>query len=68
MEDPALGRTRGERALGKNGVRTESARLKEFRVTNPGMFSGPRPSYGQYSVSENASDILNKSKRNRGER
>ncbi len=68
MEDPALGKTRGERALGKNGVRTESARLKEFRVTNPGMFSGPRPSYGQYSVSKNASDILNKSIRNRGER
>ena len=45
MEDPALGKTRGERALGKNGVRTESARLKEFRVTNQGMYSGPRPSY-----------------------
>ena len=68
MRDPALGPTRAENALGKDGVRTESARLKEFRVTNPGMFSGPRPSYGQYSVSPNSSDILNKSKRNKGER
>jgi hypothetical protein len=68
IEDPALGRTRAENALGKEGVRTESARLKEFRMTNVGQFSGPRPSYGQYSVSPNASDALNKSKRNKGER
>lgn len=68
MRDPALGATRAENALGKDGVRTESARLKEFRMTNVGMFSGPRPSYGQYSVSYPASDALNKSKRNKGER
>jgi hypothetical protein len=32
----------------------------EYRVTNPGMFSGPRPSYGRYEVGQNASDALNK--------
>lgn len=68
MRDPALGATRAENALGKDGVRTESARLKEFRMTNVGMFSGPRPSYGQYSVSPAASDVMNKSIRNKGER
>lgn len=32
----------------------------EYRVTNPGMFSGPRPSYQRYEVGQAASDALNK--------
>jgi hypothetical protein len=30
----------------------------QFRNTNVGMFSGPRPSYQQYSVSPSAMDIM----------
>jgi hypothetical protein len=61
MKDPALGPTRAQNAF---GVRTGSSRVKEFRNINNGMFSGPRPTYGRYSVSENAIDVLNRSKRN----
>lgn len=57
MNDPALGPTRAERAFGPRN------RNQEFRNINNGMFSDPKPSYGRYSVSQNASDVLNKSKR-----
>jgi hypothetical protein len=56
MKDPALGRTRAE----NSGV-IKPNRAKEFRSANPGMFAGPRPTYGRYNVSEQAADILNKS-------
>lgn len=82
MKDPALGRTRAERALGeshpnkkkKKGVSPKARPSKkapqkskkkgDIRNVNNGMFSGPRPSYQRYNVSEQASDILNRSKRN----
>jgi len=73
MKDPALGRSRAERALGeaypkKKGVKTKkSVSKKAVRKTNDtrrnsnGMFDGPRPSYGRYNVSEQAQDVLNRS-------
>lgn len=83
MKDPAVGRTRSERALGeahpnkkKKGVspkkrpskkapqKSKKKTAPDIRNENRGMFSGPRPSYQRYNVSEQASDILNRSKRN----
>lgn len=80
MKDPAVGRTRSERALGeahpnkKKGVSPKKRPSKkapqkpkkkgDTRNENVGMFSGPKPSYQRYNVSEQASDILNRSKRN----
>lgn len=55
--DPALGKTRDQRAFGGD------ERAKSFmgtRKIEPGMYGGPRASYGRYQVSEQASDILNK--------
>ena len=78
MKDPAVGRSRAQRALGesypKKGVSPKARRSKkapqkpkkkgDIRNENVGMFSGPRPSYQRYNVSEQAQDILNRSKRN----
>lgn len=80
MKDPAVGRSRAERALGedypnkKKGVSPKKRRSKkapqkskkkktapDIRNENSGMFSGPRPSYQRYNVSEQASDVLNRS-------
>lgn len=68
MKDPALGPTREERAFGELGntpkkktLKAVRSRVDEFRNINNGMFAGPRPTYGRYNVSEQASDILNKS-------
>lgn len=74
MKDPALGRTRAQRALGeaypKKGVKSKksaSSKKKAVRNTNDtrrnsnGIFDGPRPSYGRYNVSEQAQDVLNRS-------
>ena len=66
--DPALGKTREQRAFGKeakgaNGVSTGSARSKAFignRKVEKGMWSGPRASYGRYQVGDTASDAVNK--------
>lgn len=74
MKDPALGRTRAQRALGEFGPKKEGdkenktlppkrSRLNEFRVVHVGQYDGPRASYGRYNVSEQAADILNRSKR-----
>jgi len=76
MRDRATGKTRAERAFGEYAEtpmvkKQQKAKKKvakkktanpsnEYRVTNPGQFSGPRPSYGRYEVGQNASDILNK--------
>ena len=63
IKDPALGRTKAERALGKEGVRTDGSRSKQFygtRVINTRIFSGPRNSYGTYSVSDQAMDAIRK--------
>jgi hypothetical protein len=81
INDPALGRNKAQRAFGKDapgqkGVNTKKkpplkqkrSRVNEFRNDRNGMFSGPRPTYGRYNVSEQASDVLNNSFRNRGER
>jgi len=72
MKDPALGRTRAERALGETHhpakkskqMKQKRSRLNEFRVIHHGQYDGPRPSYGRYNVSEQSADILNRSKRN----
>lgn len=66
--DPALGKTRAERAFGESvdskGLRKDKGRrAQEFlgtRKIEPGMYGGPRASYGRYQVSEQATDILNK--------
>lgn len=62
MKDPALGRTRAQRALGENYVKP--SRTEDFRLGHTGQYDGPKASYGRYTVSQNASDILNRSKRN----
>ena len=72
MKDPALGRTRAERALGEGldpakkskQMKQKRSRLNEFRVIHHGQYDGPRPSYGRYNVSEQSADILDRSKRN----
>lgn len=73
MNDPAVGRTRAQRALGEHHpkakkkpaeVKAKRSRLNEFRVVHVGQYDGPRASYGRYNVSEQASDILNRQKRN----
>jgi hypothetical protein len=72
MKDPAAGRSRAERAFGPKGVKTQKSpsekrsRVNEFRVVHLGQFDGPRPSYGRYNVSEQASDILNRSINRKG--
>ena len=67
--DPAWGRTKLQRALGdtqsKNPNSLKMSRNESFhnygvRNIANGEFSGPRPSYGKYQVSEQAQDILNK--------
>ena len=68
MRDRAIGKTRAERALGENMPKKTKKKAKkkpanpnnEYRVTNPGMFSGPKPSYQRYEVGQMSSDILNK--------
>jgi hypothetical protein len=73
MKDPALGRTRAERALGEHldpkkkstQMKPKRSRVNEFRVVHVGQYDGPRASYGRYNVSEQASDILNRQKRNK---
>lgn len=73
MKDPAVGRTRAERALGEvhpkskkkpAELKAKRSRVNEFRVIHHGQYDGPRASYGRYNVSEQASDLLNRSKRN----
>ena len=75
MKDPAWGRSRADRALGENITEKKSrtkktppvekrSRLNEFRVVHVGQYDGPKPSYGRYNVSEQASDLLNRQKRN----
>jgi hypothetical protein len=76
--DPALGRDRGKRALGEflhgnqRNTRTPlkqkrsqvmDVKAENIRQINNGQFSGVRPTYGRYNVSERASDILNRSLR-----
>jgi hypothetical protein len=63
MKDPAVGRSRAERAFGsaKKTKKKKPARAKDVRNKNVGQFSGPRPSYVPYNVSEQAQDILNRS-------
>lgn len=65
MRDPAVGRTRAERAFGpkKKAAKGKkpTSKAKNIRNKNVGMFSGPRPSYVPYNVSEQAQDILNRS-------
>jgi len=75
VKDPAWGRSRAERALGENITEKKSrtkktppvekrSRLNEFRVIHVGQYDGSKASYGRYNVSEQASDLLNRQKRN----
>lgn len=73
MNDPALGRSRAQRALGENHPKAKKkptelkptrSRLNEFRAVHVGQYDGPKPSYGRYNVSEQAGDLLNRQKRN----
>jgi hypothetical protein len=61
IKDPALGKTKAQRA-GIVGPVNRS-RNAEFRNINVGQYSGPRPSYVPYQVSEQAQDILNRQNR-----
>lgn len=80
MKDPAVGRSRAERAFGPDKGKQSPAKKKaavplkkprstvnDIRNLNNGMFSGPKPTYGRYNVSEQAADLLNRSK-NKGTR
>jgi hypothetical protein len=82
MKDPAVGRSRAERAFGPGGgkqepatkkkkktapLKTKRSTVNDIRNTNNGMFAGPKPTYGRYNVSEQAADLLNRSK-NKGTR
>jgi hypothetical protein len=67
--DPAWGRTKAQRSLGDynnpNPVPNRASRSAEFeyygtRNVDNGFYSGPRPSFGRYQVSEQAQDILNR--------
>ena len=65
--DPAWGRSRAERAFGemsKYPLKTKRSRVNDFRLAQTGQYDGPKASYGRYNVSEQAQDILNRSKRN----
>jgi hypothetical protein len=73
MKDPALGRSRAERAMGefapgvmqgKKSLKPTRNRNNDFRIAHTGQYDGPRASYGRYNVSEQSADILNRSKRN----
>ena len=66
MKDPALGRTRAQRALGEDypKKKKKDPRLEEFRMVHNGQYDGVRASYMRYNVSEVASDALDRSKRN----
>ena len=74
MIDPAVGRSRAMRALGeaypkpvKKAAKQKPAIAKDIRNTNVGQFAGPKPTYQRYNVSEQAADLLNRSK-NKGTR
>lgn len=71
-KDPALGPTRANNAgvTPKASAKKKKAapkklqnntRNENFKTPNVGQFSGPRPSYVPYTVSEQAQDILNRS-------
>lgn len=71
IKDPAVGKTRAERAWGNDvdapGVRKQkNNRAQEFlgaRNVNERMVPiqpGPKNSYGRYQVSEAATDVLNR--------
>lgn len=61
--DPAAGKTREQRAFGKDakGVSTHISRSKESRKSHFGMYDGRRASYGRYQVADTASDAMDKS-------
>jgi hypothetical protein len=79
MIDPALGRDRATRALGEFAQGTDhpvgrkpmkktrskvmNVKNENIRQINNGQFSGVRPTYGRYNVSEQSKDILNRSLR-----
>lgn len=63
--DPALGKTKPERAFGNDvlmpGVRTRGSRRKEFTYVARDQYGAPKPSKGRYQVADTASDAINPS-------
>lgn len=68
---PKVPENKVQRAFGEFGVPTVFGRSKQFpnlanpdiRNQNNGMFSGPRPTYGRYGASPNATDTFTRGKR-----
>lgn len=68
MKDPAWGPTKASRAFGKDtpyvyGKSKQFYKPTDLRIDNNGMFSGPRPTYGRYRVSPNATDAVIRGRR-----
>lgn len=61
INDPAWGKNKAQRSGAIGSV--NRSRNTEFRNVNIGQYSGPRPSYQRYNVSEQAVDILNRQNR-----
>ena len=61
ISDPAWGDNKARRSGAVGPV--NRSRSAEFRNINVGQYSGPRPSYQRYNVSEQAQDILNRQNR-----
>lgn len=72
--NPATGRTRAERALGKEasqdtakGKSTKKKKTNQvassMRMSTPGIFNGRRGAYQRYSASPAASDVIKKAPR-----
>jgi hypothetical protein len=73
--NPATGRTKAERALGKEAVSQDLPKGKpvkkkktaqvasSLRMNTPGIFNGRRGAYGRYSASPAASDVIKKAPR-----
>lgn len=67
ISDPAWGTPKAHRALGET-LRNEHPQfwnmyVKDVRVDNAGMFSGPRPTYGRYRVAPAAMDAVVRGRR-----
>lgn len=61
--NPATGRTKAERALGKDAPKKSPAKATSLRMATPGIFNGRRGAYGRYSASPAASDVIKKTPR-----
>lgn len=60
IKDPAWGPTKAFRAFGNS---RQFLQPTDMRIDNNGMFSGPKPTYGRYRVSPNATDAVIRGRR-----